>query len=244
MSSDSTGQIVNGPTTSGRLGKTLTVDLTSPQSNMPLKRGSTLPRSSVVVTTAARRIQELSKAGEKVKCLMAVGSCEDPTEHPNLREITENLRALRDKWFQRAKLCILTNCRQFDSYEIRQALSMYDKVILPFEWGTAKTFATSTGEPSTVLGEITRQLSTFDHIVVQAHFFKGDLDNSTESEIKHWVKKLKEVQPREVHILDGYEKINGKKLRAVTKRQREQIAEQVAEAGLNVAIHENEPVLV
>lgn len=238
--------LVHGPTKTSRLGSALTVDVTAPQSNLVVERGSHLARASLIVTTSARRIIELSKAGEKVESIAVVGSDGDPTSHPELREITENLRALRDKWFQRAKLCIFTNGFELGTYDLRQTLSMYDRPFIDFEWGTAKTFSSVTGAKGTVLAKLTKQLSSFDHVVIQARFFKGDADNSTDTEVNGWIKRLRELRPREVHILDGTRKTpGGKKLRAAAKSRQREIADVVVEkTGLAVTIHEDEPLLV
>ena len=99
--------LLHGPVRT-RWGKTMVLDLTAPQGHLVVERGSTLARASVIVTTCARRLQELSKAGEKVRAIVVVGQENDPATHPDLQAITENLRALRDKWFNRAKMMIIT----------------------------------------------------------------------------------------------------------------------------------------
>lgn len=243
MSGDS-DPFVHGPLKSPRVGKALAIDLTAPQSHLVVQRGSSLARGSVIVTTAARRLIEMSKAGDKLNSIAVVGSGTDPAEHPDLREVTENLRVLRNKWFPRAKLCIFTAAKDLESYDQRASLAMYDKLFLQYEWGTAKTFATATGEKSVQLGVLTRQLQGFDHLIVQANFFRGDMDNSTATEVTSWIKKLQEVRPQEVHILTGPGS-QPRNVRPITRTRRLQIAEQVAETtGIAVSIHEDETLLV
>ena len=244
MDQQSSEPIVHGPRRTHRLGNVMVVDLTAPQQNLVVQRGSVLPRASLIVTTAARLVMEHSKAGEKVEHVVVLGSTEDPLDHPDFREITENLKALRDKWYPRAKLCIFTNCRDLQSGQLRQTLSLYDKFFLDFEWGTAKTFSSVTGEKSTLLAELTKHLSTFNHLIVQAHFFRGDADNSSEAEVKNWIKKLHEVRPQEVHIFTEPRKIPGKATKAITKTRQKQILDAVAESGFAVALLTEEPLLV
>lgn len=235
---------MHGPRRTHRLGNVLVVDLTAPQQNLVVERGSVLPRASLIVTTAARLVMEHSKAGEKVEHLVVVGSTEDPLLHPDFREVTENLKALRDKWYPRAKLCVFTNCRDLGSGQLRQTLGVYDKLFLDFEWGTAKTFSTITGEKSTLLAELTRQLAGLNHLIVQAHFFRGEADNSSEAEVKSWIKKLHEVRPQEVHIFTEPRKIPGKSTKAITKTRQKEIVDAVAESGFFVALHPEEPLVV
>ena len=242
---ESTRGIIHGPSKTKRLGSVLTIDLSAPQENLVVERGSSLPRASLVVTTCARRMIELSKAGEKVEAIVVTGSDLDPTAYPNLREVTDNLRVLRGKWFPRAKLCLITMATDLESYDLRLALAMYDRIFLHYEWGTAKTFAAVTGAKRTALAALTRHLSNLDHIVVQANFFRGAADNSTEGEVNGWIRKLQEVRPVEVHILTGIGEHVRKKVRAITRTRCQQIADMVAEkTGLAVSIHEPEPLVV
>ena len=88
---DTTPQILNGPKVTRRFGRALIIDIAAPQLGLVVERGSNLPRASVVVTTCAREIIALSKEGIKVESIIVVGSEVDPAEHPDLREITENL---------------------------------------------------------------------------------------------------------------------------------------------------------
>ena len=173
MTIHSSAPIVHGPKSTQRLGRSIAIDLTAPQVNLVVERGSTLPRASVIVTTTARHLIEQSKTGDKIENLIVTGSAVDPTAHPDFREIGENLRALRDKGFPRAKMCLFSNCREFESGELRIALGYFDKLFFSFEWGTAKTFTQATGEKSTVLATLTRQLASLDHVIVQARFFRG-----------------------------------------------------------------------
>ena len=235
--------LLHGPIRT-RWGKTMVLDLTAPQGHLVVERGSTLARGSVIVTTCARRLQELSKAGEKVHGIVVVGQNSDPATHPDLQPITENLRALRDKWFNRAKMAIITKAPDLEDWGLRATLSMYDSLLYRFEFGTAKVYSALTGQPSTQLSKITRELSSFDHLVVQASFFRGDLDNSTDAEVQNWIKKLRLLSPREVHILTPAGDRH-KKVKPITPKRRQQIAAEAAEAlGVEVSIHEDEPCLV
>ncbi|MFT4542423.1 MAG: hypothetical protein ACI841_000933 [Planctomycetota bacterium] len=232
--------IITGPTKTSRLGIVLTIDLTAGQSNMVIERGSTLPRASLIVTTAARRMIELSKDGQKCNTVAVVGSDLPPTAHPDLREITENVRALRDKWFPRAKLCFVSNGFDLESYDLRQTMTLYDRVYQDFHWGTAKTFSSLTGQKGPVLASLTRDLGGFDRLVVQARFASGDSGNASDGEIKGWIKRLQEVKPQEVQILTSAP-ASRKKVRPIQKNRQQEIAEQVTElTGLTVTIHADE----
>jgi hypothetical protein len=50
------------------------------------------------------------------------------------------------------------------------------------------------------------------------------------------------VRPREVQILDGVRQVEGMKLKAITKTRQQQILDAVAECGLTVTTHKEEPL--
>ena len=117
--------IISGPEKTNAWGQTFTLDLGTPDSTLAISRDNRLPRTAVVVTLAARELMRLSKEGEKLEHIVVVGSEVDPTLHPGFREISENLRALRQKWFPRAKLVLISNAPSIDSAEVRIALGIY-----------------------------------------------------------------------------------------------------------------------
>ena len=232
-----------GPSVTKRFKRTLILDLTASQEHLVVERGSSLARGSVIVTTCAREMIASSKAGDKLDHIIVTGSGADPTQHPDLRAVTDNLRMLRDKWFSRAKLCIATSAVDFEDETLRASLAKYDRIFLQYMWGTAKTFAKMTGAKPTLLGELTKRLPSFDHVVVEATFVSGGANNAADSEVANWIKKLQEISPQEVHILSGTAG-QPKPAKAVPPKRRQKIAEEVTEkTGLTGVLHDEEPLL-
>jgi hypothetical protein len=192
--------VVSGPSPYEPWGRSLRIDLGALDATLAISRDNRLPRASVVVTLAAQELMRLSKAGEKVHTVLVVGSEVDPTRHPGFREISENLRALRTKWFPRAKLTLISDDPDLSSLEVRIALGNYDRPVVRMEYGTVKTFQKLTGHKSTELSKIVKQLSTLERLTVQAQFVRGEVDNSTDSEVKGWIKRLRDLEPQEVMI--------------------------------------------
>ncbi|MEM9379221.1 MAG: hypothetical protein AAGB93_04655 [Planctomycetota bacterium] len=242
---EATPQILNGPTETRRFGRTMIVDLAAPQLGLVVERGSSLPRASVVVTTCAREIIALSKEGIKVDTIVVVGSTTDPAEHPDLREITENLRALRDKWFSRAKLLVFTKTRDLSSYDVRATLAMYNAVHLEFDWGTAKTWTAITGEKGPLFGKFVDDCHHFDHLILELSLFKAPVDNTADNEVTALGKKILEIKPQEVLVMAATGSATGKKgAKAATKPQRDKVVEKLADAtGLSVQPEDFEQLL-
>lgn len=234
--------ILHGPLKSKRYGSTLVLDLGSQEVALAVSRSNRMPRASVVVTTAAREIIRLSKGGEKVESIVVLGSEVDPTGHPSFLEIVENVRDLRNKWFSKAKLILLSDEPDLEEYRVRHALGIFDRPVIRMEWGTTKTFAAMTGRKSTELATIVKHLGSLERVVVSATFQRGKLDNSTDSELRGWLKRLGEIKPAELHVSNLNEKVTGQK--PVTPTRIKQIVEQVGEkTGIPVTLWEEPETL-
>lgn len=254
--------VVYGPIKSRRLGITLGINPvpTSTEACGPdcvycrtglvesvpiVARASQLPSAGVIVTCAARRIMSLSKGGEKVDCVMVAGNL-DPTKHPALLTITENLRDLRNKWFPKADLCLYTDGINLEAADTRRAMQIYDQPIVRFEWGSPKMFATMTGRPQTDLKVLTGHLGGLDRLILQATFVQGGPDNAEDSEVKAWIKRVEELRPKEV-VIQTIEtpKARTTKPRPVSVSRLEEIAAQLTEktgVATTVAVEEAQPV--
>ena len=201
----------------------------APESVPILSRPGQLPSAGVIVTNAARRLIELSKAGEKLDAVALLSNGE-ATKHGDLQEISENLRDLKAKWFPKASLVIFSEALDFDAPSLRHVLGIYDRVVVRFEWGTAKTFTAMTGRPGTDLKRLMDTIRVLDKLVLQACFVTGKTSNASDSEVKNWIKKVEEVKPREVLVgtLDGIAK-RGAAYKPVSPAQLEAIASELTE---------------
>ena len=236
--------IFSGPRKTARLGNTLGIDLGSQDMALAVSRDNRMPRASVIVTTAARHMIRISKAGEKIEAIAVYGSMADPSLHPDFREITENMRDLRNKWFAKAKLCLALDNPHLDEPALRRVLALFDRVYLRMEWGTAKTFTAMTGRKSAEYTTLMAALGPAENLILQTRFLKGDgIDNTSDAEMKAWLKKVGELKPREVHLLRS-EKGLGKKVKSVAKTRLTEIAAEVtAKVGVPATVYEADSLL-
>lgn len=236
--------IFSGPFKTERLGQALGVDLGSQDMALAVSRDNRMPRASVIVTTAARNMIKVAKAGEKIEAIVAYGSAADPTLHPDFREIAENLRDLRTKWFGKAKLCLATDEPRLDDSERRHVLTVFDKVFVRFEWGSAKTFTALTGKKSADYASFATSLAGVEKIIVQARFLKAEVDTSSEAEVRAWIKKVQELKPTAVHILHVDGKSGVKKSKSAPKSRLQEIAAELTEkTGIPAEIFQNDSLL-
>ncbi len=218
-------ELVRGPERCGPLGNCLLIEPTC-----STHKANQFPSQAVVVTHAARRMIELSKAGEKLQHIVVHGQI-DPTLHPEFRAISENLRELSNKWFPRAALSLLSDSNMVSRAEIRIALGHYDKPILRLEAGTQKTFKSLTKKHAESFKEIVEGLNKLeiDRLILQACFVRGAADNSTDNELKSWLRHVSEVHPAAVQIYTLPRPDPEKNVKPVTKSRLEKIAAEVNE---------------
>jgi hypothetical protein len=237
--------IIRVPQKSERLGIVLGVDLGFEEPALSVSRDNRMPRASIVITTAARNIIRFSKTGEKVETIAIFGSMTDPTLHPDIREITSNLRDLRNKWYPKAKLWFQSEDPHFDTPDVRLALGVFDRVLVRFDWGTVKHFSAATGRKGPELAGIQAALTNLESLIVQARFGKGEGgDNSVEAEVKAWIKRMGEVRPREIHLPGADAKSTRAKFKSVPKTRLGEIAAEVTEkAGVPVVVCGHESIL-
>lgn len=188
--------IVSGPVEVEEFGPTLYV--TPCQESF---RSGVLLSQAMVVTTAASTIRELSRDGKKVKTIIVSGEI-DPLQHEDFRAISENFKDIAKKWFPKAKLHLIGYPRFIDSPGRAVALDFYHQVTLRLEAGTQKTYAAMTGEKGEVYKRTLQTLARLDlgNLVIRARFMRGDVDNSTVSEIRGWIKALADIKPTRIEI--------------------------------------------
>lgn len=230
MLSLSPSSIFSGPKPNARWGHTLTLDLGARDSTLAISRENRLPRASVVITMAARELMRLSREGEKVETILVVGSQADPTSHPDFKEITDSLRELRNKWFSKAKLCLLCDDPHLDSPGVRIGVAAYDWPMVRLESGTARTYSKLTGRKSSQLGKIIEQLASLDRLIIRAEFVRGEVDNSTDTEVRGWIKHLQDVRPNEIQVWSASPRSAGKGgARGIPKTRLQEIVDLVSD---------------
>ena len=234
--------VFNGPGRTERFGVVLGIDLGCADSGMVVSREVRMPRASYVITNAARHVIRLAKSGEKIDGLVVWGSEADPTMHPEFREITGNLRDLRNKWFAKATLWLASDNPRVDEAVQRHAIAAYDKAVVRFDWGTAKTFAALTERKSADYANLCAHLGHLENLTFQVRFVRGEVDTTTDAELKAWTKKVSELKPRAIHLLNPEPK--GKKTKPIPKaRLGEIVAEITEKTGLTPQVFTGESVL-
>ena len=217
--------IVRGPEDHPDFGRTLFV-----RPSVETPRQNRLASQAVVITAAARRLIELSREGTKIHAVLVEAGDLDPTAHPEFNAISENLRELVNKHFNKAKLILVSDRPELDRAQARHAVTLYDLPILRLHAGTQKTFSKLTGDSGQIFKSRVESMARLEteRLIVETRFVKAPADNSGDVELRHWIRHLEEIRPAKVRIFTPPKPV-GKTLKPIPKTRMGQIAELVNE---------------
>lgn len=224
MISQQINDVITGPEEFEHFGRCLRIFPT-----LSTARAGRFPTQAVVVTSAARRIIALSKEGEKLQSVVIMGAEADPTAHPDFTEISLNIRELLNKHFNKTKLHLISDRPVFSDARARHAVCYFDFPTLRFETASAKVYKALTGMDKEAFDILIASLKhqEGDKFIIAADLVRGDIDNSSDKEIKAWIKVLQDIRPLGIQLTSKGDKDQGTK--PVTKTRLAQIVEQLTE---------------
>jgi wyosine [tRNA(Phe)-imidazoG37] synthetase (radical SAM superfamily) len=207
--------VVYGPVRSRRLGHSLGINI------LPLSHkvcssncvycqyGWTLPgnasgerlkRAAELLIEIEEAFAQHAEAGTAVDCITLAGNGE-PTLHPDLEDIVEGLRTLRDRYFPRAAVGILTDATQISRPRVRQALERLDVRYMKFDaadeatWKQINLPLVQVSFPAMI-----EALRTMSDIVLQSMFIQGRYDNTGDDHVQAWIAAVGRIKPRSVQV--------------------------------------------
>lgn len=217
-------EVVRGPSKLAGIGHALEILPTADTG-----REGVFPGQAIIVTTAARRMIEMSKASEKLDAVAVTGAI-DPLVHRDFREITENLKELGKKWYPKVPLCLVASVLNLENSDARHACSIYDRMLVRLDAGTQKVFGqTQPGARAKSLKDAVEQLAAVEHprLILQACLSQGDVDNVSETEQRAWLTVLARLRPAQVQLAVPAKGSKGRK--APAKSKLDEIAARVTE---------------
>lgn len=214
-------QIVFGPVHSRRLGVSLGMNLLPADGkycsfnciycecglNEERRTRSKLPTREEVKAQLESKLAAMQAEGVAPDVITFAGNGE-PTIHPEFGGIISDTLALRDRFFPKAKVAVLSNATQLHRAEVVEALLKVDDNILKLD-SVLDSRIRQLNVPASsefTARKLIEQLSRFNgRLIIQTMFLKGDVagvsvDNTTEEEIDGWIEALKAIRPRQVMI--------------------------------------------
>lgn len=195
--------------------------------------GAHIPTRLEVATLLEEKLKDLLAKGEPLDVITFAGNGE-PTLHRDFNTIIDDTIRLRDCYFPKAKVSVLSNATRIHKPKVREALLKVDNNILKLDSAISATakLINQPNNPTFSIDETIAQLEAFNgKLIIQTLFFTGDyngqhIDNTSEPEIIAWLEALKRIRPQQVMIysLDratpaqNLQKADSETLSAIAKR--------------------------
>jgi wyosine [tRNA(Phe)-imidazoG37] synthetase (radical SAM superfamily) len=236
--------VVYGPIRSRRLGSSLGINIL-PKSRKVCSSncvycqygwtsqdpsGEPLRRAPELLHDIEEAFRIHQQAGTTVDCITLAGNGE-PTLHPDLEALVAGIKKLRDAYFPRATVGILSDATQVTRPRVRQALELCDERYMKFDAADEATWRKiNLPLGATEFGAMVDGLKGLGDIVLQSMFIQGSYDNTGAGHVEAWIKAVGAIKPRSVQVYtvdrgtaaDGIEEVPREKL--------QQIADKLAKA--------------
>ena len=252
-------EIVYGPVHSRRLGISLGINLSPLYGkvctfdclycelglNAQHKSGE-LPKAEEVQKALETKLMQM-KAMNIVPDVLTFSGNGEPTVHPDFKRIIEDTIALRDQYFPKAKVSVLSNATQLDRPDVFSALLKIENPILKLDSAfdqTAKVLDRPTSSSYSIRHQVERMKAFKGKLIIQTLFSKGQyngesFDNTTETEVSAWIELMREIGPKSVMVytidretaVSGLVKISIKELQSIAEKLTKQTGIPVSIAG-------------
>ncbi len=159
-----------------------------------------LPRPKEISAALERSLRETVLRGTKINAIIFSGNGE-PTLYPELAEIFDRVKTLRNIYVPQARLVILSNSSTVGNKEVQEALEMLDMRVMKLDAGSEE-LVLQLNDPvrPLYLNEIVAGLKKLREVTLQSLFVQGRVTNTDPNNIEEWIKKVKEIQPVLVQV--------------------------------------------
>ena len=209
-------ELVFGPIHSRRLGSSLGINLLPTQGklcnfdcvycecgwNKDGRGDRRLPTAEELHLTLEAKLLECLGQGTPIDSITFSGDGE-PTLNPDFARIIDITIALRDKYFPKAKVSVLSNATKVFRQDVFEALRKVDNPILKIDAPTDE-LAGRINQPQGEyhVGDIVSDLMRFEgDFVLQTMFLRSpSFDSSSPEVIEGWMNIVRKLKPREVMV--------------------------------------------
>lgn len=196
------------------------------------------PTREEVRAALEEKLKDMQANGPAPDVLTFAGNGE-PTAHPHFPEIIDDTLALRDKYFPKAKVSVLSNSTFIDRPAVFDALNKVDNNILKLDT-VDEEYIHRLDRPNgnySVRKIIERMKQFGGNCIIQTMFLKGthqgkDMDNTSDRFVLPWIEAVKEIAPRQVMIYTIDRETPGRHLQKATREELDRILKLIEETGI------------
>jgi wyosine [tRNA(Phe)-imidazoG37] synthetase (radical SAM superfamily) len=251
-------RIIFGPVKSRRLGVSLGINLLPANrkvcnfnciycecgwTNDSAKDKSPLPTRDEIYKALDLKLSEMKAKNTPPDVITFAGNGE-PTLHPEFPVIVDDCIELRNKYFPKTRIAVLSNSTTITIPSIREALLKVDQNILKLDSGFDLTVKVHNQPRVNVrVAELIGNLRNFNgQLIIQTLFLRGSfngksIDNTTPEEIEAWLKAIEMIKPYEVMIYTiSRDTPGGSQLEKVPATELKRIAQMVNRLGIKTSV--------
>ena len=142
----------------------------------------------------------LVHSGTRVDCVTLAGNGE-PALHPELEAVIIGLKALRDVYFPKAPVGILSDSTQITRHKVRQAIGWLDVCYMKFDAAEESTWR-RINDPlgHTDFQAMIRVLHELPDVILQSMFVQGTYDNTDDGHLATWIDRVAWIHPQSVQV--------------------------------------------
>ena len=245
-------EIVFGPIHSRRLGSSLGINLLPEKGklcnfdcvycecgwNKDGRNDKKIPSAVRLRKALTAKLEECSAKGIAIDSITFSGDGE-PTLNPSFPEIIDITIELRDKYFPKAVVSVLTNATRIGIPSVFEALRKVDNPILKLDAPTDE-LAARINQPqgNYHVADVVESMRKFEgDFVLQTMFLRSsDFDSSSPEVLQGWMDIVKELRPREVMVYTLDREAPAAGLEKFTVEEMESLTKPLVDAGLKVQI--------
>jgi len=202
-------------------------------------RGDTrLPKAAEVHKALETKLAQLSKEGAPVDSITFSGDGES-TINPDFPTIIDDTLALREQYYPKAKVSVLSNATQVHRPEIFAALQKVDNPIMKIDAPTNELVEKiNKPAPGYDVNRVVEALKQFNgDFVLQTMFLKSkDFDSSSPEVLSGWMDIVRLLKPREVMAYTINRPTPEEGLQKFTVEEMQSFLKPLIEEGFNVQI--------
>ena len=210
--------------------------------NKDFKPKAARPTREEVRQALEAKLKDMQQNGPAPDVLTFAGNGE-PTLHPDFAGIISDTLQLRDHYFPKAKVSVLSNSTMIHKPEVFEALSRIDNNILKLDT-VDEAYIQALDQPAKGydVQRIIQHMKAFEgRCIIQTMFLKGsyngkDMDNTSDSFVRPWLETVKEIAPRQVMIYTIDRETPTQGLQKATHEELDRIAAMVEAAGISCSV--------
>lgn len=206
-------------------------------------RGGHMPTADDVMKQLEDKLTEMSEKGDDLDVITFAGNGE-PTLHPNFGDIIDRTIALRDKFYPKAKVSVLSNATRMTVPSVHAALLKVDNNILKLDGAFDETvrLIDRPVDKDYSVAKIVEGMKSFNgELIVQTMFVRGEhdgisFDNTFPAEVAAWSDLMREIKPKQIMVYSLDRPTPEQNLTKVSKSEMEALVAPLISEGYNVSI--------